>query len=374
MIDRTAEFHAVVALRQKQRQGRRAPQPWVPPKTRSEFAAAASSIGADIHATAEKLGKLTQLAQSNTLLLFADPTEEINELTFIVKQDIASLNAKLAELQRAMAEQRSRSKQQASHTTSILEQLKMRLLDSAKEFQELLQTRQENVQLMQHRRERLAAPTPARAAGGGGGSSGFAGSATPSGLEPTPSIFECGSPLGAAATTSARTPESAFGGGGPSIFECGTPLAACNGHGAAATNDGRFGGAGTGFGGGGSFGGGGYGGGGYGGGGYGGSDCLPPSADVVIDMPSQQTPQQQRTLALASANPAYLQSRADAVESVQSTIVELGAIFDHLSVRDAPPPALRLRATAPRANAPPPLARTPPPLAPRRCSLPSRAR
>ena len=156
-VDRTAEFREVVELRRRRQQGPRTPRP-AGPKKRSDFAAAASGIGADIHATAAKLERLTQLAQSNSLLLFADPTEEINQLTLIVKQDIASLNAKLSELQRAMRDGRgSASRQQASHSSSIVEQLKARLLDSAKDFQGLLQTRKESVQMMQDRRQKLAA-------------------------------------------------------------------------------------------------------------------------------------------------------------------------------------------------------------------------
>jgi len=335
MIDRTAEFHAVVALRRQQQQGLRVPHAGAPPKTRSEFALASSSIGADIHSTAHKLEKLTQLAQSNTLLLFADPTEEINELTFIVKQDITALNRKLADLQAATRGRRDGgSKQQASHSTSIVEQLKNRLLESAKEFQDLLQTRKENVQLMQNRRDKLAAPSPAGSSSSrrdGGSASGdpAAGSRTPGGAAGTPPVFECGPSLGAPVL---QVPSAAGGFGfepgtrGGSIFECGVPLAAYNGGSVAA----------------GGFGAGGFGAGGFGGGGGG----LPAANDVVIEIPPQTLHQMQtQTLTLPSVNPMYLQSRAAAVDSVQTTIVELGNIFDQLSVRGTPWPR---RCRAPR--------------------------
>ena len=48
-------------------------------------------------------------------------------------------------------------------------------------------------------------------------------------------------------------------------------------------------------------------------------------------MGQQMGQQQQQSLALAQANPEYLSSRTHAVESVQSTIVELGSIFEQLS-------------------------------------------
>ena len=98
-MDRTLEYHQIVASRQMG-----APPSYKarPPVQKSEFAAAASTIGADIARTAGKLGKLTQLAQSKSL--FEDPMAEINELTHIIKQDITALNGKLTGLQGAMAD------------------------------------------------------------------------------------------------------------------------------------------------------------------------------------------------------------------------------------------------------------------------------
>jgi syntaxin 5 len=303
------------------------------PRTRSEFASAASSIGADIHSTANKLEKLTQLAHSNTLLLFADPTEEINELTYIVKQDITALNKKLADVQAAMRERRGGSRQQASHSTSIVEQLKTRLLESAKDFQELLQTRQENVQLMQSRRDKLAAPSPVGSNGRRDGSSaGGASSSTPARPAHTPSIFECGTPLGGTPAPRQAGAAVSFGSAGPSIFECGTPLATYNGMGAGgfAAGAGASSGANSGL----------------------QNIGLPPAADVVIEIPGQALPlMQTQVLTLPSANSTYLQSRAAAVESVQSTIVELGSIFDQLSVRAGAPSALSLKDRACWSNA-----------------------
>ena len=106
-------------------------------RVRSEFSAAASSIGASIHATASKLGKLTQLAQSKSL--FEDPTIEINELTDIIKQDLTALSAGVNELH-TMAAQASRgsARQRAEHSMSAVESLKLRLADMIKEFMKVL--------------------------------------------------------------------------------------------------------------------------------------------------------------------------------------------------------------------------------------------
>ncbi|KIJ65025.1 hypothetical protein HYDPIDRAFT_89057 [Hydnomerulius pinastri MD-312] len=64
---------------------------------KSEFSRMASSIGKDISSTTIKLGKLAHLAKRKTL--FDDRPVEISELTFIIKQDIANINRQIAALQ-----------------------------------------------------------------------------------------------------------------------------------------------------------------------------------------------------------------------------------------------------------------------------------
>mmetsp|Transcript_32355 Transcript_32355/g.53551 ORF Transcript_32355/g.53551 Transcript_32355/m.53551 type:complete len:347 (+) Transcript_32355:131-1171(+) len=282
-FDRTSEFQKIVAQRQAQQQAKQKSLATRPTTSataeRSEFTAAASQIGHDIHATAEKLSKLTQLAQSNSLLLFADPTEEIDHLTYIIKGDIQSLQAKVAALKQKMQGQRPDTHQSAKHSNSIVEQLGMRLGDAIRDFQGVLQTRSENVKLRHDRRERIldrrdemsaSSPSPGPSAGPSAGNL----AAQPN------SIFECGSPLGASTAGS--------------IFECGTPFGTPQGSMASKPCDG--------------------------------GDAMHGDAEIVIDIPQQTQTQ------LVSATSTYLESRAHAVDSVQSTLVELGAIFEQLAM------------------------------------------
>ena len=60
-----------------------------------------AEIGSAISAVADKLGKLTQLAQSRSLFDEEGQGQEISALTFIIKQDITALNSRLNELQQA---------------------------------------------------------------------------------------------------------------------------------------------------------------------------------------------------------------------------------------------------------------------------------
>ncbi|PCH33894.1 t-SNARE [Wolfiporia cocos MD-104 SS10] len=79
--------------------------------SKSEFSKMASAIAKDISSTTIKLGKLAQLAKRKTL--FDDRPVEISELTYIIKQDIANINKQIASLQSSV---KQRNAQGASKT------------------------------------------------------------------------------------------------------------------------------------------------------------------------------------------------------------------------------------------------------------------
>ena len=309
-MDRTAEFRAIVQQRRAQSSSA-APLPAVrAPMTRSEFMGEASQIGAAIYATADKLGKLTQLAQSKSL--FQDPTAEIDAMTGLIKTEITTLNAKLADLQARMRQTRSRTKQRESHSTSVVESLSSQLRGATSEFQDVLRTRTANMKELQDRRAQFAG---GGACGGGACGSGGGAAGGCFGAPPPGGAFGGANGYGGGGG-GACGGGGAFGGGGGggggrfgspgpsvpvSIFECPAALASPAG----------------GFGAGGSSSGGG------GGGGGGASD------EVVIEMPQMQPLEQ---LQLHDQGNAYLESRANAVDVVQSTIAELGSVFEQLGV------------------------------------------
>lgn len=311
VLDRTLEFHQIVASRRGTQQP---PATARPPIRRSEFATAASAIGADIHRTMSKLSKLTQLAQSRSL--FDDPMAEINELTHIVKQDITALNSTLAKLQGALAGANSAAagKQRTAHSTSVVDALKAQLLEATRDFQETLQQRSHNMQLMQKRREEFSAPVDLFSPPDPKGSSSAPGSASAASGAPMPA--DSGGGFGGESTQLRKR----FAPPAP-IFELCAPPTPDEGGGGAGGSfaAGGFGG----FGGGGS--------GGFGGGGrhalYKKTDDPPVSAAwaspaakpagmtsgadgaVVIDMTSIGAMQQQQ-MAYAPMGGAYLDARA----------------------------------------------------------------
>lgn len=97
--DRTLEFrNTVQSLRGRQMNGAvsRASLPGAS-RQNAEFFNIAKAISGDITNTYTKLEKLTLLCKRKTI--FDDKPVEIQELTYIIKHDIASLNKQIGQLQ-----------------------------------------------------------------------------------------------------------------------------------------------------------------------------------------------------------------------------------------------------------------------------------
>jgi syntaxin 5 len=177
--DRTPEFHAILreashrlksaptgqraSLLSAQEKRNASPSP----RAHSEFASHAAHIGRGISGTMAKLERLAQLARRKTL--FDDKPQEINQLTFVIKQDLASLNQSLKELS---VEGSSTSKaggknaaQEGEHNKNVVIMLNAKLATVGIHFKETLETRTKNVQASKSRTENFlssvgAAATP----------------------------------------------------------------------------------------------------------------------------------------------------------------------------------------------------------------------
>ncbi|ONK61528.1 uncharacterized protein A4U43_C08F30890, partial [Asparagus officinalis] len=120
----------------------------------SEFNKRASKIGLGIHQTSQKLSKLAKLAKRTSV--FDDPTVEIQELTAVIKQDITALNSAVVDLQllcNSQNESGGISSDTTSHTTTVVDNLKTRLMSATKEFKEVLTMRTENLKVHENRRQ-----------------------------------------------------------------------------------------------------------------------------------------------------------------------------------------------------------------------------
>eukprot|EP00252_Welwitschia_mirabilis_P025866 TRINITY_DN8244_c0_g1_i1.p1 TRINITY_DN8244_c0_g1~~TRINITY_DN8244_c0_g1_i1.p1 ORF type:complete len:339 (-),score=51.26 TRINITY_DN8244_c0_g1_i1:253-1269(-) len=174
--DRTSEFQTVVERLKKSYSSSEFSQANGSPNSakqgpvsaaslHSEFNRKASRIGFGIHQTSQKLSKLAKLAKRTSV--FDDPTVEIQELTAVIKDDITALNSAVAELQTICSSQiqsGSSSKHTTEHSTTVVDNLKSRLMNTTKEFKEVLTLRTENLKVHENRRQ-LFSSTASKDAG-----------------------------------------------------------------------------------------------------------------------------------------------------------------------------------------------------------------
>lgn len=172
--DRTGEFRAILGQAQKrlvtskvsaqhqslltesQRKQANGTADGSAKRSRSEFARKAAEIGRGITATTAKLQRLAELAKRKTL--FDDRPVEISELTYVIKQDLASLNSQIASLQALTQAQHPKSSrrkedQEGEHNNSVVVMLQGKLADVGANFKEVLEMRTKNIQASRSRTE-----------------------------------------------------------------------------------------------------------------------------------------------------------------------------------------------------------------------------
>ncbi|KAG8960801.1 cis-Golgi t-SNARE syntaxin [Tulasnella sp. 419] len=174
-LDRTNEFRACVESitkrsanipNSKKLEQQRRLQNGTPVSTapKSEFAKMAGQIGKDITNTTIKLGKLAQLAKRKTL--FDDRPVEISELTFIIKQDIANINKSIAALQAYVKSRNSSAgstKQVEEHNNNVVMLLQSKLASTSMSFKDVLEIRTQNMKESKDRTEQFMYSTASAA-------------------------------------------------------------------------------------------------------------------------------------------------------------------------------------------------------------------
>ncbi|KAI8980762.1 t-SNARE [Trametes punicea] len=239
--------------------------------SKSEFTRMAAAIGKDISSTTVKLGKLAQLAKRKTL--FDDRPVEISELTYIIKQDIANINKQIAQLQAYVKERKAQNskspegKQLEEHNHNVVMLLQSKLADTSMTFKDVLEIRTQNMKESKDRTEQFMHTTAAAAS------------------QPPPSSLLYGNtqrqdPMGDGSTLSASRLESK-GKGRAASKKNGDILALDLG----AAEEG----------------------------------AAPQHGDAFMQMQ------------LVEQQDSYIQSRSTAIESIESTIAELGQIFTQLA-------------------------------------------
>ncbi|BBM97751.1 syntaxin 5 [Marchantia polymorpha subsp. ruderalis] len=263
----------------------------------SEFNKRASRIGLSIHQTSQKLTKLTKLAKRTSM--FDDPATEIQELTAVIRTDIKALNDAIIDLQvlcNSRNDGANRSRHSSEHSTTVVDNLKSRLMNTTKEFKDVLELRTTNLKVHENRRQLFTA--------------------TPTKEQSNP--FSRQRPLVTVNGTSTTSNAGAGPGPGTSASASGSPAPHPWANGGASSQTPLF-----------------------------------SSRDPSVGMssrtqlrrrgnpegtslqgqtlpPSQQQQQLQQQI-VAPAQDSYMQSREEALRNVEATIIELSTIFTHLA-------------------------------------------
>ncbi|TNN45462.1 Syntaxin-5 [Liparis tanakae] len=156
--DRTLEFQSACKSLQSRPNGVQPSKPTHSAlRQRSDFTVMAKRIGKDLSNTFAKLEKLTILAKRKSL--FDDKAVEVEELTYIIKQDINSLNKQIAQLQDLV---RSRGapggRHIQTHSNTIVVSLQSKLASMSNDFKSVLEVRTENLKQQRSRREQFSQP------------------------------------------------------------------------------------------------------------------------------------------------------------------------------------------------------------------------
>jgi len=164
--DRTNEFASVLKSMKSRQQSNGQPSSSTNNaiQARSEFSRQTKRIGQDLSKTYEKLEKLTILCKKKTL--FDDRPVEIQELTYIIKQDITSLKRKITHLEELKLQQTAGKKDAQRHNTSLVKTLRSKLATMSDNFKHVLENRRENMKHQKERKDQFSSSsTSAHAAG-----------------------------------------------------------------------------------------------------------------------------------------------------------------------------------------------------------------
>lgn len=151
MCDRTQEFLQCASLA-----GAKVARIPEVPKTKTAFHDAAADIARGVHRTSLVLNKLTKLVRRQGL--FDDPTEEINNLIFRIKQDLDELNTKCDSAQQYVDGKKKSlgdKNQLTTHNGKVVSHLKTDLMNATKDFKTVLEMRSCKMKESQQRKVQL---------------------------------------------------------------------------------------------------------------------------------------------------------------------------------------------------------------------------
>jgi len=126
------------------------------------FMRGSRSVARDLFATYQKLEKINYLARKRTIFDGDEASKELNELVYIVKQDITSLNQQIETLrqQQLQALHQQQSKNIESHSKNVVLTLQHQLASISNNFKNTLELRTQNLAQQKLRREQFTTSSP----------------------------------------------------------------------------------------------------------------------------------------------------------------------------------------------------------------------
>ncbi|KAI5966496.1 sed5 [Candida pseudojiufengensis] len=153
--NRTIEFQQCVNNYEKinRKQNKTRIQPPAQPPKKSQFSQQASIIAKDISNVTELLGKLAILAKRKPL--FDDKPIEIGELTYVIKQDIFKIETNIQNLQKYIKGESSITidSQTTQFSKNVLTLLNSKMKNISGEFKNVLEVRQKNEIMNKNRQD-----------------------------------------------------------------------------------------------------------------------------------------------------------------------------------------------------------------------------
>jgi len=124
---------------------------------KSQFTRSCKELGGDITKTWDQLERLTQLCKSTTL--FNDKPVEIEELTYIIKQQMDQTRKKLGDLEHLRSSTGHR-RDREKHDKSMVRSLQTKLAKMSTNFKTTLETRRESMNQQHDRRAKFNGKSP----------------------------------------------------------------------------------------------------------------------------------------------------------------------------------------------------------------------
>jgi syntaxin 5 len=153
VVDRTDEFRQILLELSRKSGGNVAGFETPAPQGQSELNVYSAEIGSEINDVSLKVQELRKMARQKGI--FNDKTQEIQELTFSVKQDIQQLNQKVEALERK-AKGTGPNRAYKAHSSNMVDTLKTRLLEATKDFKDALEDRTKALEQQDKRRQLYA--------------------------------------------------------------------------------------------------------------------------------------------------------------------------------------------------------------------------